>query len=338
MTKFNNLAASGLEINLENTELSERQILRLQNVLRDTSFSFLHRLAEKYEAEIPLDAPDIFETVNALVDNLSLEAKKELLSEYGDAGKTSTYLYIAENGTPPIKDVFQRAQALTRIEHESLFWKNFPYYDEAEVDYATKTLKIRFHYLRGTIFTLDESGEQREHHLYNSGVVVYRPECKILEVRIKAGHKSMADKMKLRIPVVLGLEPFVSLNLMDEKSIAAFVDWISSLNSATIQLPISDVAGSLRITAKRGMDLRTAERYNRELKHGRLRGAHVTIDRDEDQRVNFRIYFRNCHITYTLFTREQDIGYVVGAIEKVAEGYEFVKPYRILEDYFEKED
>ena len=307
-------------------------------MLKDASLSFLYGLAEKYEVEIPLDAPDIFERTDALVDSLSLEAKKELLSEYGDAGKTSTYLYITKNGTPPIKEVFQKAQALPRIEHESLFWKNFPYYDEVEADYRTKTLKIRFHYLKGTIFTLDESGEQREHHLYNSGVVVYRPECKILEVRIKAGHKSMADKMRLRIPVALGLKPFVSLNLMDEKLIETFVDWISSLNSATIQLPISDVAGSLRITAKRGMDLRTAERYSKELKNGRLRGAHVTIERDEGHRVNFRIYFRNCHVTYTLFTREQDIRYVVDAIEKVAEGYEFVKPDRILEDYFEKEN
>lgn len=321
-----------------NSDLSEKQILRLRNVLKDTSLSFLHKLAEKYGVEIPFDTPGIYEIAVVLVNNLSLKAKKELLSEYGDAGKISTYLYITENKTPPIKDVFQKAQALTRIEHELPFQENFPYCDEAELDYPSKTIRIRFHYLRGLIFTLDKNGEQREHRLYHSGVVIYRPECKILEVRIKAGHKSVADKMRVRVPVALGLEPFISLNLMDEKLIGTFVVWISSLNSATIELPISDVAGSLRITAKRGLDLRTAERYTRELKQGRLRGAHVTIDRGEDHRTNFRIYFRNCHLTYTLFTREKDIGYVVDAIEKVVEGYKFVKPYRLLEDYFEKKD
>jgi len=125
---------------------------------------------------------------------------------------------------------------------------------------------------------------------------------------------------------------------MDETLIKGFVDWISSLNSATIELPISDVAGSLRITAKKGMDLRTAERFHEELKYGRLRGGHVTIERNKSHIVNFRIYFRDCHIKCTLFTSESGIGYVVNAIEQIAEGYKFAKPDKILSEFFEKED
>jgi hypothetical protein len=185
------------------------------------------------------------------------------------------------------------------------------------------------------IFTLDDGGRQREQRLHHSGVVVLRPESRILEIRVQ--HKSMADKMAVRIPVHLGLEPFTTLNLMDERLIRSFVDWISSLNSATIELPISDVAGSLRIIARRGMDLRTAERFNQELKYGRLRGGHVTIGRNQSG-INFRIFFRGCHIKYTLFASEEEIGYILGAIEKIAEGYEFVKPDKMLKDFFGKED
>ena len=332
------LATSRLEINLDasNSDLSEKQIFRLRGVLKDISIPHLYRLAEKYGVEIPSDAADIFAMIDGFLDNLSLEAKKEILAEYGDAGRKSTYIFISEEKTPPIQTVFQKARTLLDIEPDSPFWENYPYYDEVDVDHLNRTLRIRFHYLKGTIFTLDRSGGQREHRLYHSGVVVYRPECKLLEVRVP--HKSMGVKMAIRIPVHLGLKPFITLNLMNKELIRAFVDWISSLNSATIQLPISDVAGSLRITARRGMDLRTAARYTEELKYGRLRSGHVTIELSKRHLVNFRIFFRDCHIKYTLFTSEEGIGYIIDAMEKIAEGYKFAKPDRMLKEFFEKKD
>lgn len=318
------------------SDLSERQFFRLREILKDMSIPLLRRFAEKYEVEIPFEALDIFTMVDAFLDGLSSEAKKRILAEYGDAGRKSTYIFISKEKTPQIQTVFQKARALLKIELESQFWEHYPYYDEVDVDHASRTLKIRFHYLKGTISTLDESGRQREHHLHHSGVIVYRPESKILEVRVR--HKSMANKMAVRIPVHLGLGPFTSLNLMDEALIRAFVNWISSLNSATIELPISDVAGSLRITARKGMDLRTAGRFNEELKYGRLRGGHVTIERNKDHKTNFRIYFRDCHIKYTLFTSEEEIGYVIEAVEKIADGYKFAKPDKVLTQFFEKEN
>ena len=319
-----------------NSDLSERQTFRLREILKEMSISYLHKLAEEWEIEIPFEARDTFTIIDAFLDELSPEAKHKILEEYEDAGRASTYIFVSKKKAPEIQTAFSKAEALLRIENTSQFIENYPYYDEVEVHHSSGTLRIRFHYLKGTIFTLDRSGSQREHRLYHSGVVVYRPGSRILEIRVR--HVSIAKKMAVGFPVRLGMEPSISLNLRDEKLIRAFVNWISSLNSATIELPISDVAGSIRITAKRGMDLRTAERFNEELKYGRFRGGHVTIERQKGHIVNFRIFFRDCHITYTLFTSEDDIEYVVSALEKIVEGYEFDVPYKMLTQFFEKED
>lgn len=327
-----------METNLEssNSDLSERKIFRLREILKEMSISQQHQLAEEYEVEIPFEARDTFTITDTFLDELSIEAKEKIIDEYGDAGRASTYIFVSKETTPRMQTVFSKAKALLKLENASRFFENYPYYDEVDTDHASRTLRIRFHYLKGTIFTLDRNGSQREHRLYHSGVVVYRPESRILEIRVR--HKSMAKKMVVVLPVHLGIEPFISLNLWDEKLIRAFVSWISSLNSATIELPISDVAGSIRITAKRGMDLRIAERFNKELKYGRFRGGHVTIERKKGHIINFRIFFRDCHITYTLFTSEEDIEYVVDALEKIVKGYEFALPYKMLTQFFEKKD
>lgn len=318
------------------SDLSERQLSRLREALSEMSLPHLHRLAQEYGVEIPFDALDIYTSIDAFLDGLSSEDKKKILAQYGDAGRKSTYVFISKEKNPPIQTVFSKAQALLKEKPESQFWEHYPYYDEVEVDHITRTIRIRFHYLMGLISTLDERGMLREHRLHHAGVVVYRPESRILEIRV--AHKSMATKMAARIPAQLGLAPFVSVDLMDEELIRAFVDWISSLNSATIELPISDVAGSIRITARKGMDLRTAERFNEELKYGRLRGGHVTIEYREGYGINFRIFFRDCHIKYTLFTNEEEIAYVIDAIEKIGGGYRFAKPGKILTEFFEKKD
>jgi hypothetical protein len=295
----------------------------------------LYSLADKYEVEIPPEAVDIYTIVDSFVDELSLEAKREILSQYGDAGRVSSFIFVTKEKTPPIQTIFAKARTLMNIKPESKFWENYPYYDDVEIDHATRTLRIRFHYLLGLISLIDErTGRPKEHRQYWRGMIVYRPESKVLEIRVK--HRSMAAKMSARIPAHLGLEPFYSLNLMDEKMNKKFVEWISSLNSATIELPLSEVSGSLIITARKGMDLRTAKRYNEELKYGRLRHGHVTIQTEDKHKINFHIYFRNCHIKYTLLTSETDIEYVINALEKISEGYMFARPERILTEYFGK--
>lgn len=165
--------------------------------------------------------------------------------------------------------------------------------------------------------------------------MVYRPEIRVLEVRVK--HRTMARRVSAIVPAHMGLDPFFSLNLMNVEMNKKFIDWISSLNSATIELPLSDkMAGSLIITARKGMDLRTAQRYHQELRFGRLRHGHVTIQRDEKHKINFHIWFRTCHMKFTLFTKEEDIEYVMSALEKISEGYEFGRPEKILTEFFGK--
>jgi hypothetical protein len=122
---------------------------------------------------------------------------------------------------------------------------------------------------------------------------------------------------------------------MDKTMNKKFIDWITSLNSATIELPLSEVSGSLIISARKGLDLRTAKRYQEELEHGRLRHGHVTI-KHNDSIINFHIYFKECHKKYTLFSSEEDIEYVVNALEKISEGYEFAKPEKMLMEFFSK--
>lgn len=319
------------------SDLSEQQLERLRDALLDMPMPILYSLADKYDVEITPEAFDIYSAVDSFLDELSPEAKSEILSQYGDAGRVSSFVFFTREKNPPIQNIYQKARTLLETEADSQFWERYPYFDEVEVDNSTRSLRIRFHYLLGSTQYIDETtGRPKVHRHYWRGVVVYRPENEVLEIRAK--HRSMATKLSARIPAYLGLEPHYSINLTDERMNKRFIEWISSLNSATIELPISEVSGSLMITARKGMDLRTAKRYHEELKYGRLRHGHVTIKPDEERRINFHIYFRTCHIKYTLLTSETDIEYVVDALEKICEGYMFDKPERMLTQYFDKKD
>jgi len=317
-------------------DLSDKQILRLRATLRNMPSYMLSRLAEEYEVEIPFDAPDIYAKINSLMDDLSSESKKRILSRYGDAGRCSSFVFISRRKTPSITEVLKKTGALQEIRTGSEYWEARPYYDEVELDHATQELRIRFNYLLGSVPLIDEStGVVKEHRHFWRGAVIYRPESRVLEVRVK--HSSMARRVSAMVPAHLGLDPFFSLNLMSVELNKRFIDWISSLNSATIELPLSDtMAGSLIITARKGMDLRTAQRYHEELRFGRLRHGHVTIERNEDHKVNFHIWFRNSHMKFTLFTREEDIAYIMSALERISEGYEFARPEKLLTEFFGK--
>ncbi len=267
-----------------------------------------------------------------LFDGLSTVDRRKLLETFGDAGRKSTFLYISKDFLPSIPSILNNAQKLLHLRHESPFWENIPYYDDLWQDQHKSVLKVHFHYLHGVLNTLDEHGKQREQRLQYYGCVVYRPGKKILEIRVH--HKSMADKIASTWPILLSVPIVQSINLLDEGLIKSFVDWIQSLNSANILLDSTDsTAGSLRITARRGMDLRTAERYARELKNGELIGGHVTIEH-EAEKINFRITYQDCLVSYTLFTEEKGISYEIEAFEKIVEGFEFERPTKILTDFF----
>ena len=320
----------------QNPNLNDLDIYRLKSILREMSFHDLYQLANEYQVEIPIDALDIFAMVDAFVDGLPSRFQQELLRKYGDAGRRSTYVYISKAKTPPVRQMYQNALKLLRIKNESPIWQDYPYYENVELEVSNNALKIRFHYLHGVVVTLDEKGNQKEERLKFSGVAVYRQESRLLEVRAK--HKMISDKIATNTSTQLSLPAYETINLMDEKLIKLFVDWINSLNSANIELATNDlIAGSLRITARKGMDLKTASKFAEELKNGQLIGGHVTIDH-ENTIINFRINFRDCHITYTLFTSEDQISYVLDAIEKIMEGYKFERPKRMLHEFFGKQD
>lgn len=293
----------------------------------------VYEIANEFQVKIPLEANDIFSTVEGLVKALTPDQQLELLKRYGDAGRRSTYLYLCDDKIPSPSQIYNKANALLSIEPESSMRENYPYFYQIENDSVNDALKLRFYYFHDTIMTVDKNYEEHEVRLKHFGVAIYRKESHILEVRTK--HMGMADKIANNTPMQLGLAPFSSINLMDDKLVEAFVTWVQSLNSANIELPSSEeIAGSLRITARKGMDLKTTAKFTRELKDGQLQGGHVTIEHGKTI-VNFRINFRDCHVAYTLFTGEPDIAYVVNAIEKIVEGHRFDKQTRMFQ-FFDK--
>lgn len=293
----------------------------------------VYELATEFQVKIPFEANDIFSSVEGLVKALIPSQQLELLKRYGDAGRRSTFIYMCEEKIPSPSQIYNKANDLLHIKNESPIWENYPYFYLIENDNENDALKLRFHYFHDTIMTVDKNYEEHEVRLKHFGVAIYRKDSHILEVRTK--HRGMADKIATNTPVQLGLAPFPSINLMDDKLIKAFVTWVQSLNSANIELPSTEeIAGSLRITARKGMDLKTTAKFTQELKDGQLQGGHVTIEHGKTK-VNFRINFRDCHVTYTLFTGEPDITYVVNAIEKIVEGHRFDKQTRMLQ-FFDK--
>jgi hypothetical protein len=325
-----------IDLQPSKTDISEKENLRLHSALMNMPLQMLYSLAEKYDIEIPFEALDSYSIVDGFLNELDSDERKEILSKYGDAGKVSTFVFVTREITPSIEAVYAKAKMLLDIKPESLSWESYPYFDEVETDYVNRVLKIRFHYLLGAFPYFDETtGKPNVHRRFWRGVVVYRPKSKFLEIRTK--HGSISRTLSARIAVHLGLEPFYSVDLINEKTNKKFVEWISSLNTATIELPISEVSGSLIISARKGMDLRTAKRYNEELRYGRLRHGHVTIKGKNDEKINFHIHFKNCHIIYTLLTSEADIEYVINALERICEGGTFERPEKLLTEYFRKQ-
>lgn len=308
--------------------ISKFDLYRLKKVLRDMPLQKVRELATEYQVEIPIEANDSSAAVGTLVKALNPTQQLELLKRYGDAGKRSTYLCFCKEKIPSPFKIQDKANSMIFIDDGSPIIENQPYFYQAKTDNDNDALKLRFYYFHDTIMIVDENNNEREVRPKHFGVAVYREDNHILEVRIK--HKRMADKIATDTPIQLGLTSFLSINLMDEKLIQPFVDWALSLNSANIELyRTEEVAGSIHIAARKGMSLKNTTKLNKELQEGQLQGGHVTIEHEETK-VNFRINFSDCHVSYTLFTVEPDITCVVKAIEKIMEGHQFDKQTELL--------
>lgn len=295
---------------MENPDYSRTRALRFRGMIRRMPLSLVHKLANKNDVDIPFDVYDSFRISNILLDELGVEAIEDILERYGDAGKSSCYFFICKGKAPSLDIFSKRSNEIMSLKPESKTWEHYPYFDEAGVHRLTQSFRIRFHYFKGAYTYLDErTGIIREHRLAYPGVIIYRPQTSILEIRAK--HRSIAQKVANRTAAYLGLEPFFSLNLLEETYIKRFIDWIHSLNNARIELPISEATGSLTMTARKGKDLRTLKRFHDELKRGRLRGGHVTIQKEDERQIRFNVYFRGCHVWFTSYCEESDIEFVV---------------------------
>jgi hypothetical protein len=227
-----------------NLGMSEREKLRLQTALIHMPEQMLYELADEYDLKIDFDALDNDSIAESLLSQLSVERKKEILTKYGDAGKVSTFILCAREKNPEISRVKAHALDLLKINPTVPSLEKCPYFDELEEDNAANVLKIRFHYLLGSYtYYDDETAKPKTHRHFWRGVIVYRPNSRFLEIRAK--HGSISRLLAIRTPVQLRLTPHYPIDLMDPKINKKFIEWISSLNSATIQLPLSEISGSI---------------------------------------------------------------------------------------------
>jgi hypothetical protein len=308
-------------------------LYRLKKALKSMPISGVYGLATEFHVTIPYETNSVVSTVEGLLNALNVNQQYALLKKYGDAGKPSTYLYMCREKIPDPAQIYNKAKNLESIKHEASQQENYPYFYQVETD--DNALKLRFYYFQWSIMVVDEDDNEREIRPKYYGVAIYRKGSYLLEVRTK--HKGMANKIATNTPVQLGLESFPSISLMDTKIVNSFVTWVQSLNSANIELPSTEKIAAVRMTARKGTNLRTIAKFTKELSDGQLQGGHITITNGETN-INFRIKFRDCHITYTLFTGEPDITCVINVIEKIMGEYTFDKPQKLLKEFFNKQD
>lgn len=320
------------QIKLPEYPLSKSQDRLFRRAIRTMPVGLRFKIAEQYEIEVPSDM-NVYEMTQFIIEELSDNAKKEVVSIYGDAGKSICHYFSCEETIPDLQTLQNNAKAIFYPqEEERLGLEHFPYFSDIEIHRSSKTLRIRFHYIRGIYSYFDEeTGSIKEQRRVFPGVIVFRPNTSILEVRTK--HFSMARKVAVRT-ARMKLQPFFPVDLREEKYIKKFLDWIYSLNNARIDLPIRDTRSSIIIAARHGRDLRKLQEFRKELKRGRLRGGHVTIEKEKGYMIRFNIFFKPCHTWFTFFSRDDDIELVVRALERIMEGYEFVSPDKLLEEYF----
>jgi len=306
--------------------------------MRKMPNSLIMRLAQDNEVEVPFDILGYpYEVSNFLLKELGSEALEEIVMEYGDAGKPIVFLFTCEDETPSLEELTKKSDALLSFEPESKTLESMPYFDEAYVHEPTGTFRVRFHYIKGRVFLLDKTVEIREERVAHYGVLILRPNKTVFEVR--ARHKGVASKAAIRAAAVLGIEkPPYPPDFRKKEIIEKFLNWIRSLNNARIGFSVRETVSSLSMSARRGSDLRTDEDFRKYLEYGMLKGGHATaygqrVVKGQPRNVNFRIFFRDCRIYFTRFSYEDDIEYVVDALEEIGAGRQAETPQRILEEF-----
>lgn len=327
---------------MNDSDLSETHVRVFQEIIRQMPNSLIMRLAQDNEVEVPFDILGFpYEVSNFFLKELSSEALQEIVREYGDAGKPIVFLFTCEDEIPSLEELMKKSDTLLSFEPESKTLEGMPYFDEVYVHEPTGSLRVRFHYIKGRIFLMSKTLKIREERVAHYGTIIFRPNRVIFEVR--ARHKDVASKAAIRVAAVLGIEkaPYPP-DFRRKEMIERFLNWIRSLNNARIGFSVREAVSSLSMSARRGADLRTHEDFRKYLEYGMLKGGHATaygerIVKGQLRNVNFRIFFRDCRIYFTRFSYEDDIEYVVDALEEIGEGRQIETPQRMLKE-FSKQD
>jgi len=294
----------------------------------------IHKIAENNDVDVPFELGSPSELSEFLLKEFPDDVKEEIIASYGDAGNVLSYFFTSGDKIPTLEALKKTSHDIYSLKESSETLEDVPYFDEVEVQRFTQTLRIRFHYFKGWTYLLDEETKTvKQFRRAFYGVVVYRPQKSLLEVRAK--HLDLARKSAQRTATALGMGNLpTSLDFRKPEFIKRFLDWIRSLNNARIEFPIREAKSSLIISARSGIDLRQLKEFHTYLEHGMLRGGHATIEKEKGKEINFRIFFRDCRTYFTSFCTEDDINFVVEALEKITEGFKFVTPDRMLEQFF----
>jgi hypothetical protein len=313
---------------------SDNQIRMFLRTIERMPPQLMQKIAEENDVDLPFELSSPSELSEFLLKELSDDVKENIINTYGDAGSVLSYFFTSGDNIPILKQLKEKSIGIYSLKEQSETLEDVPYFDQVEIHKATQTLRVRFHYYKGKTYLLDEETKTiKEFRRAFYGVVIYRPEKKLLEVRTK--HLDLARKAAQRTASALGIEDLpVCLDFRKQDYIKRFLDWIRSLNNARIEFPIREAKSSLIISARSGIDLRKLKEFQTYLEHGMLRGGHATIEKEKGKQINFRIFFRDCRTFFTSFCTEDDIQFVVDAIEKITEGFKFAVPDKMLEQFF----
>lgn len=288
----------------------------------------LIEIAHEFDLNVPFEM-DGYETAQLLIEHLSQVGRNEVIDRFGDAGMPVSHFYVLKEPAPSIDLLRKRANLMFYPEGSlKKGMENQPYYNEVELHKGTNSVRVRFHYIKGVQpYFDDETDTVKEFRRPFSGCLVLRPNSSLLEVR--APHASIAKKVALRT-TIMSLVPYVALDLTQGKSLDKLYEWVYSLNNGKIDLPPTDSRSSVSMSARRGRNLLQTKDFLNELKRGRFRGGHVTIENKKDNFIKFFVYVKPCHVHFTHYYSNKEIEYVISALETIAEGYDFVSPETLL--------
>jgi len=317
---------------MSNMDTSETKAQTFLRIIREMPANMVLGLIHKYDIDVPFEL-HLNELPEFLFGELDADVRKEIIHDYANAGKALCYFFSFDEQVPNIDQLLKkRSSAIVSLKREGII-ENLPYFEKFEIHEPTGSLRAKFRYYKGRTHLFDkETQTLREYLPVLSGVVIFRPGRKLVEVRAK--HGSVSRNAVTGSSVALGLDAPYTLNLRKEVFIGRFLNWINSLNNARFEFDVRQVLSSISMSTRGRIDLRGVNEFRKYLKEGRLRGGHATIITENKRKIRFRIFFRNCRVYFTSFSNENDIGIVGEALEKIVEGYRFETPDKLLEDYF----